>query len=428
MAELRAGAARADMTPPVGIPLAGFWAPRPAEGIDTPLMAHALVLDDGLTRLAFVGLDLIALPAEDANQAKRRIHAHTGIPAENALISCSHTHEAPYPCPLLGKETGADPAYMAKVRDAIVESVTRAAADMTPTELGFGSTQVAGICQNRRRLVGPNDVFNVWALPPEQRQEAPAAGPVDEELLALAVRTKSGQPLALLWNFTLHAHAFAGPRVSADYPHYVWQELTRRLGGDLTSIFTPGACGDVNRPAEAEPEMIVSRLSDALVSLYGGVTFSPHARLAARLEPMEVPLRDFSVFQEQEIRRKQPANLEVCRQEWGILRKLERPSVSTSLHAMAVGDFAVAGVPGEYFCALGLDVKNRSPFAATAVAELSDDYVGYIPTSAAYDQGGYELFNARSSKVARGTGERMADELTRMLAELHAEIGKGQDP
>jgi len=76
-------------------------------------------------------------------------------------------------------------------------------------------------------------------------------------------------------------------------------------------------------------------------------------------------------------------------------------------------------LPGEYFCALGLDIKNRSPFAKTGVGELSNDYVGYIPASPAYDQGGYELFNARSSKVARGTGERMADELVRLLNELH---------
>jgi hypothetical protein len=86
---------------------------------------------------------------------------------------------------------------------------------------------------------------------------------------------------------------------------------------------------------------------------------------------------------------------------------------------MRVGDFAVAGVPGEYFVALGLEVKSRSPFGMTAVAELSDGYVGYIPTSEAFDQGGYELFNVRSSKVGRGSGEQMANELVKMLGELH---------
>ena len=79
----------------------------------------------------------------------------------------------------------------------------------------------------------------------------------------------------------------------------------------------------------------------------------------------------------------------------------------------------MAGSPGEYFCAFGLDIKKRSPFAVTAVAELSDDYVGYIPTDRAFDQGGYEVWNLRSSKVARGSGERIADKLVEMLTEIH---------
>lgn len=426
MTELRAGAARADMTPPPGIPLAGFWAPRPAEGIDTPLTAHALVLDDGATRLAFVAVDLIALLARDADQAKARIHDRAAVRAENVLISCSHTHEAPYPCPLLGKDTRAEPEYMAKVIGAIVEAVALAAEALSPAEVGFASTAVPGLCQNRRRLLGPGDAFNVWSLPAAQPDTAPPAGPVDDELLALAVRRRTGEPLALLWSFSLHAHAFAGPRVSADYPYYVWRQLAERIGGDPTCVFLPGACGDINCASEAEPQRVVDGLSDALAGLYAGATFSPRAALASRLERMEVPLRDFSAFQEDEIRRKQPAALAVCRQEWEILRRLDERSVETTVHAMAVGGFAVAGVPGELFCALGLDIKRRSPFAATAVAELSDDYVGYLPTDAAYDQGGYELFNVRSSKAARGTGERMADELVRLLGELYPADAKEQ--
>jgi len=54
------------------------------------------------------------------------------------------------------------------------------------------------------------------------------------------------------------------------------------------------------------------------------------------------------------------------------------------------------------------------------VAELTNDYVGYVPTDEAYDQGGYELFLARSSRLARGGGERIAEELAGLLGSLHA--------
>ena len=423
MARLLAGAARADMTPPLGIPLMGFWGPRNATGIDTPLMAHALVLDDGAGKLVFVALDLIALEAKDVNEAKKQILARAGIAPERVLVSCSHTHEAPYPCPCLGIDVEPDPACMARVREAIVESVTRAAGTMAPADIGFGSTQVPGICQNRRRLKGPNDVFNVWMLPKGAHLKYPPAGPVDEQLVLLAVRRESGEPISLLWNFSLHAHAFASSRVCADYPYYVWQKVAGELGGDPTCVFLPGACGDINKIPDVPSQRVVDELAGALVLLYHEAGFSAEAPLRARLQPLEAPLRDFSAFQDEEIRRKMPGVIEACRAEWEILRKVKERSVRTSVHAMSVGKFAVAAVPGEYFCALGLNIKKRSPFALTAVAELTDDYVGYIPTSEAFEQGGYELFNLRTSKVARGVGERMADDLARLLAELHGAGG-----
>ena len=189
MSRLKAGAASADMTPPAGIPMAGGWRPKPSQGIDTPLMAHALVLDDGAMRLAIISLDLIVLLAEDANRAKERIRGETGIPPENIIVACSHTHEAPYPAPLLGEDTLPDAAYMARVRHAIVESCVRAANSMAPAEVGSGSAKVSGICANRRLLRGPTDAWNAWMLSREEADKLQPAGPVDEEVLLLAVRS-----------------------------------------------------------------------------------------------------------------------------------------------------------------------------------------------------------------------------------------------
>ena len=64
-AELRAGAAQTDITPPVGTPSAGYGnrRGRGMEGVHDPLLATALVIDNGETMIAFVGVDHLGYDA-----------------------------------------------------------------------------------------------------------------------------------------------------------------------------------------------------------------------------------------------------------------------------------------------------------------------------------------------------------------------------
>src|SRR6185503_3150110 len=66
-ADLSAGAAATDITPPRGCPMAGYYSVRGAEGTHDPLHAKALVLDKDGVKVALVALDLISTT-----------HSHTG--------------------------------------------------------------------------------------------------------------------------------------------------------------------------------------------------------------------------------------------------------------------------------------------------------------------------------------------------------------
>jgi hypothetical protein len=90
----------------------------------------------------------------------------------------------------------------------------------------------------------------------------------------------------------------------------------------------------------------------------------------------------------------------------------------TWLQVMRIGDVAIAGVPAEYFTQLGLDIKNRSPFRHTIVAELANDWIGYLPNLEGHKLGGYQVWTGHHSYAEPGTGERIADEITAMLAEV----------
>jgi hypothetical protein len=94
---------------------------------------------------------------------------------------------------------------------------------------------------------------------------------------------------------------------------------------------------------------------------------------------------------------------------------------TTFVQVIAIGDVAIVGVPAEYFTALGLDIKRRSPFKHTVIAELANDWIGYLPDREGHGLGGYQTWTGLHSYAEPGVGERMADEAVRLLNELAAE-------
>ena len=91
----------------------------------------------------------------------------------------------------------------------------------------------------------------------------------------------------------------------------------------------------------------------------------------------------------------------------------------TWVQAIILGDVAIVGVPGEFFTLLGQEIKRRSPYRYTFVFELANDYVGYIPDTAGFDRGGYQVWMGLHSFLERGSGEIIVDEAVRLLEQLH---------
>jgi hypothetical protein len=79
---------------------------------------------------------------------------------------------------------------------------------------------------------------------------------------------------------------------------------------------------------------------------------------------------------------------------------------------------AIVGVPAELFTKFGQDIKRRSPFRYTYVAELANDWIGYLPDRKAFELGGYQTWTVLHSYAERGTGEAVVEEAVRLLGEL----------
>ncbi len=94
---------------------------------------------------------------------------------------------------------------------------------------------------------------------------------------------------------------------------------------------------------------------------------------------------------------------------------IARRELATAMSIVTVGNIALVGIPGELFVELGLALKANPHFAQTFVAGYCNDLIGYIPTRAAYAEGGYEVDTAR---IAAGRGETIVDTALSALAAM----------
>ena len=112
--------------------------------------------------------------------------------------------------------------------------------------------------------------------------------------------------------------------------------------------------------------------------------------------------------------------IEVFRKMRSELAAQQGQERTTWVQAIRIGDVAIVGVPAEFFTSLGVDLKRRSPFKHTVIAELSNDWIGYLPDREAHQLGGYQVWTGFHSFAEPGTGERVVDTAVQLLQELSA--------
>ena len=160
----KAGAATANITPPLGIEINGGTRPVFATHVHDELHARALVLDDGVTRLALVVVDNCVIDRPVFDEAKALIERHLKIPPHHVCMSCTHTHSA-------GSVVGAhlsepDKEYRRWLPRRLADSVRVAANQLAPAKIAWGSGLLPQHVFNRRILVKDGvEYTNLRGLP-----------------------------------------------------------------------------------------------------------------------------------------------------------------------------------------------------------------------------------------------------------------------
>ena len=437
---LAAGAAAVSLEPPLGLPMVGFVRRfEPARASAGDLEATAVVLEGGGTRAVVIGVDTLALQAPVVDALRERVAAAAGCAPAAVLINANHTHCAPPASPKLMHLGGAgddarDPraeAYAASVHERVVEVAALAAARCEEVRPAWG----VGRCDeavNRRERLGDGRVILGWD--PD--------GMVDPQVPVLQLQRRDGSAVATLVGFGCHTVA-AGPEVlaySADFAGPLRAAVRAWTGGEC--VFLQGAAGNVLPRVAFAPTLEPARAMGRRLALAalaavadrpawgrafdrshdGSVTpfhlYRPRPEasgdvpLAAVQVDVAFPLQPLPSLADVEAEIAAvdarlaaaraggagPGELNVIGYDrvWAriVAEDLRAGRVSPApvapVCALRVGDGAIVTGPGEVFSEIGLAVRERSPAAVTLYAGYTNGLLSYLPTAAAFPQGGYE--------------------------------------
>ena len=433
---LLAGFSKSNISPPIGAPLAGFAAREGmCEGVHDELYARALVLESDGKAVAFVSVDVLALPSDFVNAVRENIRAGTGIRRDAIVIASTHTHAGQVTIKtFFNPDDSLDQDLMGHIADAIVGSVNGAWAARRPARVGVGSGRVGGIGVNRR---------------------TPDKQPVDEEIGIIKVEDRDGQLQAVLVNYSCHPTVLGSDNLLAtgDFPYFAVDRIERELGDGAFAMFVNGTQGNISMGHSSElsaigvitpgrtfehAEELGDKLAFATLAALGGITTSETPRIDSFVSEPRFPIKDLPDIETAERdltaadRALQALSANGASTASVMKAKSQRLYASITdfyaremsvfkdgllpieLQAVRVEDALFLAVPAEVFVEIGLEIKRRSKHK-TFIVGIANGYIGYLPTASAYAENGYEVV---SSKVGPRSEELLYEEAMKLERRL----------
>lgn len=449
MSDFKAGFARVDVTPPLGIAISGYFMDRFATGVLDELTASTLAVECGGEHAILIALDNLMIDQDTMDAYREQIAARAGVSPEAVFIACSHTHTGP----LVGRSELDENSYGEKpygdyLGRKMADCACLAMQDLRPAKLGYAVGQAPNIAFVRRFRMKDGKIRTNPGV--DHPDILAPIGDVDERVNVLRL-VREGAPEIIVANFGVHPDTIGGDEISADYPHFV-RTTTEAALENVRCMFLNGAEGDVNHinvhprggdgngmhkcfddvdRGYAHARHMGMVIAGAILQVYEKAAFCEVdcVRAVQRViqAPSNMPTSEEAARAEQIVALHNAgrddelpfAGMELTTAVAEALRmkrlKDGPATFGLRLSAIRIGPVALLGIPGEPFTGIGRGLKDGSPFALTLPCSLTNGAEGYYPMREAYDEGGYE---ARSSIFRAGIAELLIDEGVELLKAL----------
>lgn len=403
-ATLQAGFSKISITPGINnsvddastgkfkaVPLAGFGnrKGKPATGVHDSIFVRSVALKVGTRQMVFVGADLLIMPPNIIDEVAGQL-AIKGITRDRLLFSATHSHSSigAWGPGFIGEQFAGkpNPEVQKWLINCIVKSVLEAVADLSPSELGYGSFPAGQLTRNRfiGELGTKNSDFNYILL------------------------SQKGKRKAVIGSFSAHATTQGGGNMlfSGDYPGY-WERKMEANSFDV-ALFCAGSIGSQSPSGKGKEfesaRYIGESLADTLVKKL------PHTSYQDSSWFSSVSLR--VTLPEYHLRLTPRINLST----W-LSNKLMPEPKNVYFQVVRIGKLVWVTAPSDFSGEYALQIKNAMAVKGyeTVVTSFNGSYIGYIVP------GRYFYMDEYEPKIMGWFGPTMGDyamELIRHLTEI----------
>ncbi|MBR3933688.1 MAG: neutral/alkaline non-lysosomal ceramidase N-terminal domain-containing protein [Clostridia bacterium] len=442
---MKSGFSKICINPVYGMPVRGYYEKRYVKGILDDLFIRTVVFDDDSKCVAIISLDLGNLPQNVFDAMREEIAKFCNMDKEAVFISCIHTHTGPNVVMDENDKDSIDFSYAKMLIAQVRDSVIYAKADLNETEVEYAQSRVENVAFERRYRMKDGSVStNPGVNNPEI---AHPLGSADDTVKLVKLKRKTADDILII-NFACHPDTIGGEYISADFPGFAISYLEEAVPG-TKCMFLQGAEGDINHinvnPTSAENKLLkpdfdgvprgiryTAHIGKKIAGAVLSVTDTTEKIDCQSIDKYTVELVKLPSFRENhrineatrivelydsgrgaELEFKEMELTTAVAEAKRILSLENGPDFFTfNISGIKIGDLVFAGIGGEAFAEIGGRICDLCPDKKSIVCCLTNGQGGYIPTTRAYSEGGYE---ARCSKLSAGGDDIIVETVKNFL-------------
>ena len=396
-AQLKAGAARIDITPAIAD------LPAPFTSISSNVYVRSLVMDDAGKRVVIVVADLPTTDPQILDDLFKRIASTAGVPVANVIMAVTHTHNGVRLAnDGLGILLPGSTKITKMVSERIVESVQQAIANLQPARAGFAT--------------GPFHLATSRAqATPQQTAATPGPSPEPATIGVFKVESESGDLISMIVSGGPEPVMGYGPmntKISADVAGVMERYIEQRFADKPVVIYTvasppmlvvngrqriPGAA-----PADSGALMsaVGTILGEEVLAASTRVKTTSDLPLSGALQVLSCPGKATTPLNNAASCSDQPGSkLPRC-----VFTDKDTGPVDLRIGVIRLGELSFVTTDANIGAVVWQELKDQVPSPAnTLLLALTYGPVHYVVPDAEYPTNSYQ---ATASMVKRGCAEK----------------------